>query len=159
MDRSSHDERTILKSAAQHSESSSTTFPPNRPQLNYGALAMTSREDLEDQPPLEEAVKPTLKHAGLRRGLSARQVQMIAIAGTIGASFRCTVYHIVAEARTCRHRSIPWNRPFIGPRRSCEHAHRLCDHWLHRVCHPTPAGGDGDTISSRGQVAGSLELC
>jgi amino acid transporter, AAT family len=63
----------------EQSPKASSSFPPNRPQLNYGSLSNPGHAEAGSLP------APSLdKPYGLHRGLSARQVQMIAVAGTIG---------------------------------------------------------------------------
>ncbi|EIN12074.1 hypothetical protein PUNSTDRAFT_99476 [Punctularia strigosozonata HHB-11173 SS5] len=67
------------------SQKGTNSFPPNRPQLNYGSLSNPGHALADPERPLGSLpVPPVDKPYGLHRGLSARQVQMIAIAGTIG---------------------------------------------------------------------------
>ncbi len=75
-------------------------------------------------------------HDRLRRELSARQVQMIAIAGTIGTGLFLGEFRLacLALADPCRY----WT--FLGPRRASECPDMLWPRRIHCLRHTSPVG-------------------
>jgi hypothetical protein len=101
-------------------------------------------------------LNPADEHSRLHRGLSTRQVQMIAIAGEGTSSTAAKVYPNGANHSWAnRHH---WNGTIfgyievVGPRRPRKHAYCLFYRRLHRVCHTPVTRRDGHPISRRWYV-------
>lgn len=112
-------------------------------------LDVEARQVPEDQlPELASAAPPVDRlHGGLHRGLSARQVSMIAIAGTIGTGLFLGTGKSLAQGGPAS--MLIWCATRIPVR--CEallmKGYQLCHCGSNRVCHSALAGRNGNAVS------------
>ena len=94
---------------------------------------------------------PLVEHGRLHRGLSARQVQMIAIGGEQTPSCQSLSERTYFSWIDRNHRNgfIFGYLEIIGPRRTCGHPDRLFYRWLHCICYTSVTRGDGHSIPRR----------
>ena len=112
---------------------------------DYGTTQVPSIDrDIEHAPIQDENHR-------LHRGLSARQVQMIAIAGTIGTGLflgaLVSKFNTAPKAKDSLNLDRNWS--FSFPRWPCKSSHMLCFRRVHRIRYITASGRDGNSISCR----------